>query len=161
MKPLTIAAIVSLCSSAAQAETFHLFSKDHWSVSYVTEGDTEACVASVEGDGIYFSLDVTADGLTAWYIDPDNNFGEVQQEGYLAVWIDRKVKWETPALAQRATIQMLGISPEFLHELVDGQRLYIDQEFDGQWDAWFSLNGSAAAVVALADCSKKLGGMAS
>lgn len=161
MKSLTIAAIVLLCSTAAQAETFHLFSKDHWSVSYVVEGDVEACVASVEGDGIYFSLDVTADGLAAWYIDPDNNFGEPYQEGSVAVWIDSKGKWETPALAQRSTIQMLGISPEFLHELVDGQRLYIDQEFDGQWDAWFSLNGSAAAVVALADCSKKLGGIAS
>lgn len=156
MKSLILAAALALCAPTAQAEAFKLYSKGHWDVHYATADYGPTCVASVSGDGIYFSLDVTHDGLSAWFISDSNSFGETNLEGEVSIWIDRHVKWNTPAGARRDTIQMFGLNKKFLAQMYDGSRLYIDQDFDGKWDAWFSLQGSAAAMLALSDCADKL-----
>lgn len=148
-----------LLAAPVHAESFQLFAKGHWAVHYVVTEDTgpfcSASVASAQ-EGIYFSIDVSATDLTAWYISTDNNFGPTVTEGFLAVWVDRRGKWETPAYAWDQSIQMINLSRGFVEQLADGRKLYIDQDFDGQWDAWFSLQGSAAALYALADCTDKL-----
>lgn len=143
------------------AEEFLLFSKGHWSVTYSTERDEPSCVAAVQTPELYFSLDVTSEGIEAWFMSVANNYGPTPQEGVISLWIDDKTAWDTPAYAMNDSIIMPSLAGEFLMEIYLGKTLYVDKNYDGNADAWFSLDGSAAAIVALSDCSKKLGGFES
>lgn len=156
MKTLLLA--ITLCFTAvmAQAEVFKLFERGHWSVSYVTGNDGRPyCVASVSGEDVYFSIDVGLDRLDAWYINYQNDFG-TGVEGDVRIWIDGHRGWVTPAYGQHDTVRMWGLKQEFLSQVMNGRKLWIDQDADGRWDAWFSLAGSKAAMFELGDCANKL-----
>lgn len=157
MKTL-LALLLTLVSLPAMAqESFTIFSKGHWQVTYeVTENGTPFCVAQVSGDDVYFSLDVGLYSLSAFYITDYNDFGPGVIEGNVNLRIDNRDTWVTPAKGTDTVIRMFGLKTEFLNQLQDGRRLYIDVEGDGHYEAWFSLAGSAAALNALVDCKHKL-----
>lgn len=147
-----------ITTPALAQDSFLLFSKGHWNVLYTDPSwGPPTCVAEVSDNReLYFSIDVTQDSLTAWYITSYNDFGLEGISGTVLLQIDTKGVWNTPAYGKGTGIQMYGLREEFLLQLQDGQQLSIDQNADGQWDAWFSLDGSAAALYALVDCKNKL-----
>ena len=149
---------LALCASPALAqESFPLFAQGSWEVYYQTHKDgSAACVASVSARDLYFSFDVTRNaGVVAFFIDMNSNYGD-GQEGKVDVWIDNEPTWVTPARGFEQTIMMVGLNRDFLVEVMSGRKLMIDTDRDGFSEVWFSLEGSNAAIQALADCSKKL-----
>ena len=159
LKPLALSLLLAT-SHQASAESFLLYSHGAWEVRYEDGEAGVRCSASVADDGLYFSIDVLKGyGLDAWFISSQNNFGEAVQTGQVVLQIDGRQAWETPATAQTDTVRMTGLAEGFLIDVMEGRKLFIDDDYDGQWDAWFSLNGSRAAMMALADCNKKLGNL--
>lgn len=157
-KPFFLSLLTILSTPAAAQEAFLLFSKGHWKVEYQTRSYAPPlCVASVsDGVDVYFSIDVSLDNIEAWYITNANNFGPNGVSGDVILRIDNNQSWVTPAYGQNTSIVMFGLKEKFIRQIYSGQTLYIDQEGDGYYDAWFSLSGSAAALNALADCADKL-----
>jgi hypothetical protein len=158
MRTLLASALLAAvpASPSLAEESFLLYSKGAWEVHYTIINGVPTCSASVAGDGVYFSLDTTVMGLHAWYISQDNNFGPNIVTGNMAVWIDNYPSWNTPAEASQNWVYMQNLHTDFLRQILNGNRLWIDQEADGRWDAWFSLDGSTAALYALSDCKQKL-----
>lgn len=142
---------------AMAQESFVLFSRGHWVVSYqVTTEGVPVCVAEVSGDGVYFSIDVRTDDLNAYYINEDNWFGPDAIDGSIFLQIDAHTPWRTPSRGVNEVILMYNLHKDFLNQIAGGSKLYIDQDGDNRFDAWFSLQGSNAALAALLDCSQKL-----
>jgi len=149
--------ITLLCfAAAADAESMKLFTSGHWKVHYVQTDYGPSCVASVDAGDAFFSLNISGAGLLGYFISENNYFGESLREGGVSIWVDGNHKWDTHAAAEKDAILMRGFNKGFLSEIRYGQRLFIDQDYDGRWDAWFSLDGSDAAMNALSDCADKL-----
>lgn len=160
MNHALVAALLSTCvATQVNAESWLLNSYGHWNVYYEisTEG-VPTCVAGV-GDTreVYFSLDVTKTTIEAWYISDHLEFGPSVIDGRVTIQIDANVDWDTPALASGSTVRMYGLVSDFIVQIANGRKLYIDHNGDGVWDAWVSLNGSSAAIDALMECHRKLG----
>jgi hypothetical protein len=157
MKTLLALFLTLFTLPAMAQDSFLLFSKGHWKVTYqVTSSGIPYCVAEVAGDGVYFSLDVGKSTLDAFYISDFLDLGPDTIKGEVNLQIDGRDTWVTPGSGSEDVIRMFGLKTEFLNQLQDGRRLYIDVGRDGNWDAWFSLAGSAAALNALVDCKYKL-----
>lgn len=150
-------ALTMLATPALAQDSFLLYSKGAWEVRYVTiPGSFPTCVAEVYTNDLYFSVDVGAGTVSAYYTNMYNQFGSGTTSGTVQLWVDQRDTWNTPAKAWNHTILMTGLHRSFIADLYLGNRLYVDSDGDGRSDAWFSLHGSAAALNALADCSSKL-----
>lgn len=158
MKALALAA--TIMAGPAAAERFELSTHGDWTVTFVSETDGDYCTAEVGNvSGDYLSFDIHPHKVEAWYMSEANAFGNDWSEGSVFLTIDGNKPWRTPAQATSIVVIMTGLTVGFIVQVADGQWIRIDLEGDGEAEAWFSLDGSRAALEALADCSKKIGGM--
>lgn len=148
----------------AQAESFTLHRSGAWQVSYeASDNDSgvtwcEAINANSE-EGFMLQLIAWGSGNTSLALyDAKAMWAEKSK---IVVKIDRKAPWEADANSMGQTLFIDNPKKEFLQEIYLGKIVYVDINYDLQWDYWFSLDGSAEAIRALADCKNKLGSKAS
>lgn len=159
MRKLFLSTCFSLIASVASAESFLLFNKDHWSVHYMqTEEGFRYCSASNSNTERMFAVNIseTLSGIDLQYFDKENYFGPDIAYGKIGFWIDQRGAYYASASAVESSIFVEGITLNVLNDLVEGRKFYIDHDYDGQWDVWFSLDGSKAAIISLMDCAEKL-----
>ena len=159
--------IILAAAAAGQAqaqEVFPLSSHGHWDVSYVSSEAGPYCSASVTGDGLYLSVDVSKlAGITVFIIDNEKNW--IDQTGLtMFAQVDARSPWEVGSVITYDHVSQFALQGDagfrFLGELSDGRVVQFDYNEQGTppnySDVTFSLLGSGAAMAALAECAGRL-----
>lgn len=142
--------------SPAYAESWVIFSSKAWTVRYNDMGDGHPwCAAqSVWVGDTTVSLHNGGAGPVLGIYHHGMPFEGLR--GPVDIWIDRRASWVGQAEGTGNSLFFEGPKKAFVAELYYGQRIYFDLDRDGYAEYIFPLQGSAAALHALADCIRKL-----
>ncbi len=162
LRNLAIAAIIA--SPVQAQDAFPLSSHGHWNVHYVDDPAGAYCSASVIGDGLYMSIDVSPQiGLVVYIIDSEKDW--IEQAGLtIFAQVDDRKSWQINAVTSYDRVMEFNLQDEagmrFLDELSNGRAVQFDYNEEGSpsgyGDVTFSLLGSGAAITALAECAERL-----
>jgi hypothetical protein len=157
----TFVAALAMTQNVNAGESFTLFERGHWTVSIADLGDSglwcNARVSNVE-EGISFAVWANETKVDAVIFDEAVNT-DVSIDTTIGVWVDRQRPWllEGNYLGSSLFTSVKGDgASDFMAELMYGNEIWIDTNLDESWDYMFSLYGSKAAMIALADCTEKL-----
>jgi hypothetical protein len=142
----------------AQAESFVLYERGSWQVSYVSAPNgTRFCHAvSTSSNVSSAAFRISSDGRDPNITIYDNRINYDGLSGRISMWIDRRQSWYGDVEGTGNTLFLWNPNRDFMAELYQGNVFYVDMANDGHAEYAFSLQGSAAAMIALADCISKL-----
>lgn len=157
--------ILLATTSVSMAEDFLLHDHKNWQVYFViTDDGYEYCSAVVGDDEVALNIDANPnEGVSVWVIETARDWTEEFGVQTMA-FIDNNEPWIINHSNTKGSLVWFGIDgpdgTRFLREIAAGSRLYFDYNEEGtdpyEWDLWFSLDGSTAAILALSDCVKKI-----
>lgn len=150
------AALTLWTAPLAAADVWTLFSHKFWTVTYAERDGGPQCRAGVydPGNEIAFSITFDEYGLDGNFYLSDHDFAS--KDGQVLVWVDRRKAWQIDASSEGPHIWFDLYDRRVLEQIEQGQRLHLDYNGDGQWDYWFSLQGSRAAIGAFAECVRRM-----